>query len=328
MDGFDVVGVDDYSFGDFSTFMNDIQLNLEELSKECKTVVGKRKQVDDEQVLSFLNDIDMLIDNQQKKRHIKEYFIYSIYGKRIIQKNPVSRNDLSINEREVYDNIRKSLIMYPGRQERIFSMIQKYSKRLMSYFVVTYALVVKEISYYLDKSSYPFKVLGQYNNQNQPEILERIANGENIAWINLHKEYKNSTSKDGRKNCHAPYGRSESVMGEDGVVYSLSEQNFYIWLDSVGGFEVFKYFLEDIKSEKCKFDLETRNRRKVKDTFATNDLKKNTKHKTVLSKTNGQNYKTYIVKGNQPAPFFMPMVNKKRRRSDLQRTNEQIKNKK
>ena len=227
-----------------------------------------------------------------------EYMILILYGKRNMKKESVKISKLSSAEKEVYRRIRSEL-SNNVRKERIFSFINQkdITKRLINYFVVHYILVQKEVSYYLDKREYPYKIIGDFNNPYQDKILRLKETGANIIWINLHQEYKTSKNKKGRRNLHAPYARSISVMGEDMCEYSLCELNFYIWLDDMGGFDAFYRLETDVRDKKTRYDEGKR----LYETDSAYGKRK--KRKVVLKNTDGRNYKTYVVQYEKPSPF-------------------------
>ena len=239
-----------------------------------------------------------------RMNHFISYFVLTIYGKRNIRKDAIDESKLSQSQREVYNRIRTEM-KNPLRRQRILNFIHQkdITKRLINYFVVRYSLMEREISYYLDKTVYPYKVIGEFNNPNQADILDRKANGEHIVWINLHQEYKTSKIKKGRRNLHAPYRRSISVRGADGNDYSLCELNFYIWLDDVGGFDLFYLFESDVREKKSKYEEEKRNQ-ESHGSVARQEPKKK-KQKIVLRQTDGRNYKTHIMKCETSAPFSL-----------------------
>jgi hypothetical protein len=232
------------------------------------------------------------------------YFILHTYGRRNIRKDAVTENNLTQSQREVYARIRSEL-QNPVRRDRILSFINEkvITKRLINYFVVHYSLIVREISYYLDRSQYPYRIVGDFNNPQQQEILERISQGENIVWINFHQEYKNSKNKKGRRNRHAPYRRSVSVHGADGNEYSICELNFYLWLDDVGGFDLFYLFEADIREKKAKYDEEKRSKEHKVTVIEGSSKRK--KRKIVLKHTDGRNYKTHLISFPTKAPFTL-----------------------
>lgn len=234
-----------------------------------------------------------------------EFLTLKMYGKRNIRKDSVNENELDTEDKEIYRLIRKQL-QHPVRRKRVFCFINQtnITKRLINYFVVHYSLIERELSYYLDKRKYPCQIIGQFNEPNQPEILNLIEQGANIVWINFHQEYKNSKNKNGRKNRHAPYRRSVSVRGNDGMDYSLCELNFYLWLDEVGGFELFYRFEEDIRKKKQQYDEKKRKSEHLNTTHP-----KKRKRKTVLKETDGKNYKTHIVHVKKSAPFCCLQTN-------------------
>lgn len=153
---------------------------------------------------------------QETMRELLLHVILHAYGQRQVRKDSVDEDSLTPDQREVYRRIRREMDN-PQRRERVLEFIQKkeITRRLINYFVVHYSLVEREISYYLDKTSYPYKILGELNQPNQPDILRRIEQGDHIVFLNFHTEYKNSKNKYGRRNRHAPYRRSTAVRGGD-----------------------------------------------------------------------------------------------------------------
>lgn len=233
-----------------------------------------------------------------------QYFILFVYGKRNIRKDAIPEDKMTLSQKEVYNNIREEM-KNPIRRQRVLNFINQkdITKRLINYFVVHYSLVEREISYYLDRRTYPYKIVGEFNNPDQKDILQLKEKGANIVWINLHREYKGSKNKKGRRNNHAPYRRNIIVRGADGLDYSLCELNFYLWLDSIGGFELFYMFENDIRDKKAKYDEEKR-QQENQITFG-----KKKKRKIVLRNTDGMNYKTHVVKCLTRAPFSVAETN-------------------
>lgn len=238
---------------------------------------------------------------QEKARLFLQHLIMVTFGQRNLRKDAVDESKLTKEQLEVYRRIRVEMDK-PERRQRILEFINKkeITRRLINYFVVHYALVKQELSYYLDRRSYPYKIVGQLNEPNQPDIIRLIDQGANIVWLNFHQEYKNSKNKNGRRNRHAPYRRSTSVKGTDGHDYSLCELNFYIWLDDVGGFDLFYMFEADIRDQKAE---DARVKRQREEEHQQTTVGKRRKEKVVLRKTDGRNYKTYAVECNRPAAF-------------------------
>jgi hypothetical protein len=247
------------------------------------------------------------VANYNKIELLNEFLILLIYGKRNMKKEAVELEKLSSLEREVYYRISNEL-SNQSRRTRIYNFIRQrcITKRLINYFVVQYILTQREISYYLDKRTYPYKVIGEYNKPNQPDILRLISQGHNIVWINLHQEYKTSKNKKGRRNLHAPYARSVTVKEIGSLSRSLGELNFYIWLDDVGAYDVFYAFESDIRDQKAKYDEEKRNQ-DAKSLLGGKRTKQK-KRKVVLKHTDGKNYRTFIVNYERPAPFHPEVI--------------------
>lgn len=230
---------------------------------------------------------------------VYSYIIICLFGQRSLQKEPISDisnlSNLSNKEYHIFENIQRKL-SDPKRKQRIFDLIQdkRFTKRLITYFVVHYCLEDQVVSYYLDRTEYPYKIVGELNNPNQPEIYEMINNqGRNIVWVNLHQEYKNCKKTSGRKNRHAPYRRSTCFrLNDDPTPYSLCEMNFYIWFDEIGAYDAFLYFEQDVRKKKSEFD--ERSRKKQSDQKKT---------KVMLSKTSGMNYQPLLIQ-SKSSPVF------------------------
>lgn len=226
-----------------------------------------------------------------------QYVMLNLFGQRNIRKDPVNFNELDIEQREIFLNI-KGILSDEQKKERIFNFINNsnITKRLINYFVIQFSLLDKELSYYLDRRTYPYRVIGEYNNPNQPDILKLISKGENIIWINFYQEYRVSKTKNGCRNRHAPYRRSTSVVFNN-ESYSLCELNFYIWLDSIGGFDVFFNFEQEIRAKKLVFDEQNRQKRN----------KPHKKQKTVLAQTDGRNYNSFALSYPQTVGYSMSL---------------------
>jgi hypothetical protein len=298
-DGFDFVDFD------LDGFMSDEIMDLVAFDKGSimanykvgKDLVHKRGM---KQGIETLVDVVCVVGkgHRSKVSSLIEFVVLLVYGKRNMKKEPVNMSKLTSLEKSVYLRICKEL-SNPVRRERIFKFIQHkdITKRLINYFVVHYILVQKEISYYLDKRTYPYTIIGEFNQPNQRAILELISKGFNVVWVNLHQEYKTSKNKKGRRNLHAPYARSVSVKENLINGLSLCELNFYIWLDDVGGFDAFYAFENDTRERKSQYDEEKR----TQDGQERDGNRK--KRKIVLKNTDGKNYKTFVVNYERPSPF-------------------------
>lgn len=226
--------------------------------------------------------------------------VLCMFGKRNITKKAVVPHKLSANEHRVYKKIRREL-QNVKRRERVFQFLDQrgITKRLINYFVVHYCLLEHQVSYYLDRRTYPYQIVGELNTPNCKWILDLVGQGANIVWINLHQEYKQTKQERGHKNMHAPYARSTSVIGEDNREYSLCELNFYIWFDDIGGIDAFYRLESDIRKCKQRSDEQ---RRKVRARRKVDEMKQH-KSKTVLKTTDGRNYATYCTVYSRPQSF-------------------------
>jgi hypothetical protein len=181
---------------------------------------------------------------------VRDFVVMSVHGNRL-QKTPVGRAQLLPKELSAHSDIRRRL-QDPARRARLEQMMRSdVTKRLIHYFIVHYVLVHREVAYWLDKRTYPYRILGEFNAPNQPHILKLVADGAHIVYINIHNEYR--MCKNNSKLIHAPYARSVSVDDELRD-HSLTEWNFYLWLDEIGAFEAFEHFADDVRRKKQEHD--------------------------------------------------------------------------
>jgi hypothetical protein len=241
------------------------------LGQVLETMLGGQREHSWEQVLSFLT--------------------LQSFGKRMLHKDAVDVSKLSTLEQEIFFRIQQQL-QDPCRRKRVLDFISNkhITKRLINYFVVHYILN-HPVCYFLDQRQYPYSILRPFNEPHQPQTLELIGRGENIRWINLHQEYKRCKARNGYRNCHAAYGRSNAVRGDDDQIYSLCEMNFYLWLDEVGGFEAFYEYEESVRKEKHQYDEDSRSRDRDDRAKGTKRKKK----KVMLRSTPGDNYHTTVL---------------------------------
>lgn len=226
--------------------------------KQCSTVHKKSNIIihhtpEFEVQLSLCNILRHQGIREEYVRNVCGFLILLIYGKRNLSKAPVTETKLSSHEKYIYQEIQTKL-NDPIRKARIESLLHSdITKREIHFFIVHYVLMHQEVAYWLDKRTYPYQIIGEFNEPNQQHILQWIENGAHIVWINLHHQYKVCKNKN-RKILHAPYARSVTVAANALQSYSLSEWNFYLWLDDIGGFEAFRYFQDDIRFKKKIYD--------------------------------------------------------------------------
>lgn len=304
-DGFGELNIASQDFHEFDTYSsNDTEQTTTKPEKEVmqrtRDKIHKRGlPVNISTYVGVIKSICNDPKDEEKVRFFLLHFIMLMYGQRNLRKEPISESQLTEKQLTVYRYIREKLAN-PERRKRIDEFIRHKgnTRRLVNYFTVHYPLK-KALSYYLDRRSYPHKIIGRLNDPNQPDIVQLIDQGENIHWTNFHQEYKNSKHKNNNSDMHAPYRRASSVRGsDDGQEYSLCEQNFYIWLDDVGGIELFYMFEEDIRNQKAK---DARMKR-LKDEHSAIVGKKR-KEKIVLRKTDGKNYQNHAIKCDKSASY-------------------------
>lgn len=235
-------------------------------------------------------------------RYWAEFLTWTLYGRRNLTRELKAEAELTPMEVRVYQYIRTELQRYPGRLARIrqFTSRPDVTARLVNYFVVTYLVTERPLSYYLDRSRLPYRQVGQWNVRDQPELMTQ----PHVVWINLHQAYRNSKREFPFRNMHSPYKRGTVVRGPDGEEYALCEINFYLWMDDVGGFDAFDHCLPDIVAKKARYNEE----RRLADTHRANNtiIGRRRKPKMVLRRTNGDNYKCQLAQAPCTFPSRQP----------------------
>lgn len=175
------------------------------------------------------------------------HIVLEMIGKKNISRCVLQFSKLTRNEQIAYQYIMKQF-QNEQKKYNVLRLINNktITKRLINYFVTHYIVTKNKIGYYLDKSSYPYKIIGAFNNRTQ-----KIDENEKIEWVDLAQSYRNSKKK--YSNCHSPYGRS-SIAIIDGKKYAICQLNFYLWFDSVNAIGAFEHFESDIKKQKSLFE--------------------------------------------------------------------------
>lgn len=236
----------DFAFDAFDSFKIPEPIKKIKKSKAKRNVIliatGKHRMP-----FAFCNKLKNLGLAESTIVMIRQFLVMKIFGKRSFRKSAVQQECLSECEQYIHSQIQEKLEC-GIRKERInIFLSSSITKRLINFFIVQYVQFHKEVAYWLDKTKYPFKIIGNFNQPNQQLVIERIAAGDHIVWINIHHQYQICKNQH-LKLLHAPYARSVSVVNTSD--YSLCELKFYLWLDEIGGFEAFTYFQEDIREKK------------------------------------------------------------------------------
>lgn len=211
-------------------------------------------QLNSQIVKRFCTHIVHLITEKDIVKHLIVHILVTAYGKTYLQKSPISQASMTRIERHVFQYITKYLSNAEAK-ERVLAMMSniKISKRLINYFVVHYS-AHESVYYYInaqDKS-----IVGEVNCTQTPKTEHTLIH------INLYAEYKLAKQNRGCNNLHSPYARSVTVHPLSD--YTLSEYNFWIWIDSVGAYHAFCQLEERVRAAKYKFDLNTRLRTRGK----------------------------------------------------------------
>lgn len=182
-------------------------------------------------------------------RDLMIHILVRAYGKASLQKTPITLDALTATERMVYYYI-KQYFNSPEAVTRVSKMMHdsQVSKRTINYFIVHYS-ADNHVHYYIDQKTKA--IVGDINCDTTP------VSSNPLVYINLHAEYKAAKKHRGSNNLHSPYARSVTVKPL--TEYSLCEYNFWIWVDSIGAYNAFKYVEPAVRKAKYIFDKHTRN---------------------------------------------------------------------
>lgn len=301
-DGFQDLRFDEFEFNDESDKSNVVNENENNIkqdivikNKKSIKYMNHRNQISCKMglLLTALRDTGLA---DLKCKIVFPYLALLLTGKRNMKKQSVQENQLTTSELSDYKYIKEQL-ENKVRRKRVVDFINSrdITKRLINFFVVHYIRIHKEVAYFLDKTTYPYRIVGEFNQPFQSYILSLKQAGNDIRWINLHQQYKMSKTKNGKSNLISPYARSVSVKDESGFEYSLCEMGFYLWLDESGGFDVFAHFEQDVRAKKKIYDVQIREQK-----LSGSKIKK----RKMLNECDGRNYKTYIT----PVSFSQPRL--------------------
>lgn len=220
-------------------------------------------------------------------RALIERVLLTEIGRRNITKEVIPSTKASRADKIVARRLR-SILMNSVRRTRILTFLSQknVSKRMLNFFVVHYTLLYNDLTYFLDRSVYPYRIVAG------DEDISRDA-----VFINLHQEYKVMKTNRVMRNVHSPYARSVAIddplftMAEH--TYSLSELSFAVWLDNVGGIDTFYRLEQDVRAKKRQFDNDKRHLRTTRK-----------RKKIQIQHTNGKNYSTRVYACAAGAPYI------------------------
>lgn len=126
--------------------------------------------------------------------------------------------------------------------------LQRISGREYHHFVVKYAHETN-LSYYVDYSTYPHKALWDIK---EKQAKSRITQGDKIIKVHLYASYRVSTRWNGTGI--APHARGLKALCKDGTIWPFATWNFFIWMESVAGYDAFDKYREASMESKRKSD--------------------------------------------------------------------------
>jgi len=249
-------GVDD-SFQEFTGYkrLNWMTGEIEEEREPVAPCIytyhhGLNDRKDPIDVCPFLED---LCEAMYQFKDFREKVVYAlphvymyIFGKRNVQKTQVSLVQLSSYDTETYNKI-KMVWSNPVAYAYVGACMedQRFSRRLVNFFVVHYSLHVRRVRYKWLSREYPLRI----------ELCD-----ENGGYdVDLHDEYVNS-----KWNQKSPYRRSTIVHDEEFGDMELCESSFYTWFATCGGFEALVLLQDDVRAQKFVADNKARQRAKSK----------------------------------------------------------------
>lgn len=201
-------------------------------------------------VLGMLQSFWSAVLPRTVSRHLTMFFLVFRVGRRQLQKETVPPHRLGMKDAILFKQIEKQFAN-PVRLQRVMEFMRnsEITGRLLNYFVVVYSANYP-VTYELDRSSYPYRI-------SKWTRTRRLG----CELVDLHDEYQKAKMSGNRRNNFAPYARSVAVQSRFGPIV-LCQCAFYLWLDSICGFEALIYRLSDVKAKKIEHD-EKRQRKKT-----------------------------------------------------------------
>lgn len=301
---FDSFGGNDLSLDDLKQHLDIVEQIKPVSRKRRKTLSHSKSQlthhvvhakpVNNPSILPFLKLFQTFNLKREQAEIPLAHLAVKVYGKRVFQKQAVQGQDLTEHEQTLWYNIQQKFKKNPLQKNRVIQFInhKSISRRVISYFVVHYSYEEKSLWYWLDRRSYPHTIIGEFNDPNNETALQLKSQGHDIRWVNFHQLYKVSKSKIGKGNYHDCYDRTAPV-DIDGKPYAIGVLNFYMWLDEVGGFDIFYKLEDDIRAKKAKYDEQSRT---IKASQA--EARQRRKHKVVMKHSQDGNFKAFALSYN------------------------------
>lgn len=132
---------------------------------------------------------------------------------------------------------------------------QRISGREYHHFVVKYAHETN-LTYYVDYTTYPHKALWSID---EKKAESRMAQGDKIIKVNLYASYRVSTRWNGTGM--AAHARGLKALCKDGTIWPFAPWNFFLWMESVAGYDAFEKYREASMESKRKSDTEATERK-------------------------------------------------------------------
>lgn len=217
------------------------------------------------------------------KRYQKLY-VFQVYGKRNCDKRVSNLSSIDPRYKFVYNQIAFQLKQHPEKIQHIKSYEtsnaeNKISGRTIYDFIIKYCQS-KNIYYYVNKSNYPYQIVGNriYSMHNEIDHdVEQVMQQHGYERIHLHHSYQRKQQSHRAMTSFAPFKRSHNVFCpiiQDNM--SICWWYFFMWFDNVAGMKALQLLITDVR----KFLTQNKSKRKKK-----------TKHKNNNNMTRRKNRK-------------------------------------
>lgn len=173
-------------------------------------------------------------------------------------------NKLDLDQKELFDTIFTAVSNNPKllyRYKKFSPDNTGISGRKYYFFASMFANVFK-LGYHVDYTEYPHRIIGEFNDPNDETALAAKETGRDVIYVNVFASYCNMTRWNGTG--FSPHARGLKCVREDNSVWPLATWNFFLWFDSVAGYEAFDRLRDQMEKEKHKADAEAQLRRENK----------------------------------------------------------------
>lgn len=218
-----------------------------------KRVTPAHRWKDNPEVLTYMKELASQLRSSKK--------VIRKQRKRKTMKTKVNNETVQIEKlpdrvKGAYERVQQAIAANPQlgtrllRYENLKTM--GLSQRDVNFFITHYARE-KSLSYYIDITEYPHKLVGKVNDPNDVEAKALIAQGRNVKFIHVYSSYHHVTGWNG--GSFRPHRSGVRIRDASGKIWVMSWCNFYIWFDAICGYEAYKQCMNGSMPMKKQFDL-------------------------------------------------------------------------